>query len=656
MVRGSNKTSDKDQFPSLRTLVKERLLKDVFEAASDKASGWKILVVDSSSMSVISSTVGMYDIMERRITIVESLEKKRAPFADKGVIYLVQPTEESVAKVVEDWANKKPLYGPNVFLFFLQRLPDPLLDKIKYCRPLVKRVKALSEVNIDFLVKEERGFNFNMRDAFAPLYTRQGAQKYEDMIANKLVTVCATLNEYPHIRYSKSSKVLEGLANLFHKRMDAFVSANPGWWYHGGGKDAKQSTRERGCLLLLDRADDCLTPLMHDFHYQSMVYDLLHMEGDRITTQAETAEDATVTEAKDFLLDEKDELWVEIRGKHIAAVIKMITERINEITNSSTGSALNKKSSEGQKMSLQELGAAMKALPEYREIMSKLSQHLHIAHECMDIFSTGSLMELSEIEQTLATGIDDEGRHPKMAEIIDRVELCLRKMKDTKARVRLLLIATLSPNGLNYDDRNRLLDAADFARSDSQTIDNLKAMGAKMGGHKKDKEKSGGGGFLASLVGADTDDEEEEEEEFSAGRYKPQLKKILQGLVGAADPLSFEDFPSVMPMPEANATTSSAASARGKKKGAGGGVQGSARKGGGGKKWNSAHGSGSSKGQKAAQTFVGGRSIVFSVGGMSYSEMRVTREVQEQENREIIFGSTAFVTAKDFVDDLSKLS
>ena len=444
-------------------------------------------------MEVISSTIGMYDIMERRITIVESLEKKRAPFPDKGVIYLMEASASSVEKLIDDYANKKILYGPNVFLFFLQRLPDPLLEKIKYCRPLVKRVKALSEVNIDFLAKEERGFTFNMRDSFAPLYSRQGATKYEEMIANKLVTVCATLNEYPHIRYSKSSKVCDGLANLFHKKMDEFVASNPSWWYHGGGKDARQSQRDRAVLLLLDRADDCMTPLMHDFHYQSMVYDLLNVKGDRITTQAETAEDATETEAKDFLLDEKDELWVELRGKHIAQVIDILSARIREIMNSSTGSSLNKKSDDGdKKMSLTDMAAALKALPEYREIMSKLSQHMHISHECMDVFSSDSLMDLSEIEQTLATGQDDEGRQPKMSEIIDRVELCLRKMKDPKMRVRLILIATLSPNGLNYDDRNRLLDAADFSRSDSQTVENLKAMGAKMGGRAKGEKKGGG--------------------------------------------------------------------------------------------------------------------------------------------------------------------
>jgi len=382
-VKSSNSSSSGDNFPTLRALVKDRLLKDVFDAASAKSEGWKILVVDKKSMEVVSSAVGMYDIMERRITIVESLEKKRAPFPDKGVVYLMEPTEKSVKKLLDDYQKGNVLYGPNVFLYFLYRLPDPFLEKIKYCRPLVKRVKGLTEINVDFLAKEDRGFTLNMRESFAPLYTRQGSAAVEDAIATKLVTVCATLNEYPHIRFSKSSKVCDSLAALFHKKLDTFVAQNPTWWYHGGGKDARQSQRDRGVLLLLDRADDCMTPLMHDFNYQSMVYDLLKTEGDRITTKVEAGEDASETAEKDFLLDEKDKLWVEMRGKHIAQVLQTLSSRIRDIMNSSTGKMHANDSKDG-KMSLQDMGAALKALPEYREILSKLSEHMHIVHECID--------------------------------------------------------------------------------------------------------------------------------------------------------------------------------------------------------------------------------------------------------------------------------
>lgn len=433
-------------------------------------------MVDEHSMRVISSAVGMYDIMEKKITLVESLDKKRAPFPDMGAIYLLEPTEASVRKMLDDYKDGKPLYGNGVFLYFLGRLNDRLLSEIKQCRPLLKRLKALSEININFLAKEERAFLLDMRDSFASFYLRRGNSPIELVIAEKLVTVCATLNEYPHIRYKQSSGICTSLASVFHLKMDEFVSQNPTWWYHGGPQKNQAAKRERATLLLLDRADDCLTPLMHDFTYQAMVHDLLKMDGDRITYQSETADDPTKTEAKDVLLDERDSIWVELRGEHIAKVIETLSGRIREIMNSSTGKTLGKKSGQGN-MSLSQMATALKALPEYREVMSKLSQHMHLAHECMDVFRKANLLDLSEFEQTLATAKDEDGRNPKLADMIDKAENLLTSMSDTKDKMRLILILTISQGGLRQQDRRRLMTAADLSRQDMRTINSLEIMG-----------------------------------------------------------------------------------------------------------------------------------------------------------------------------------
>lgn len=54
-------------------------------------------------------------------------------------------------------------------------------------------------------------------------------------------------------------------------------------------------------------------------------------------------------------------------------------------------------------------------------------------------------------------------------------------------------------------------------------------------------------------------------------------------------------------------------------------------------------------------SYIGGRSLVFMVGGLSYSELRVTRDVMEKESREIIAGSTKFVSPEEFVEDMHTL-
>lgn len=435
-------------------------------------------------MRVISSAIGMYDIMERKVTVVESLEKKRAPFPSMDAVYVLEPTAYSVTLLVQDFSKGAALYGKNVFLYFLGRLSDDLLMEIKKCSALLKRVRCLTEINIDFLVKEERAFSLDMRDSFTSFYLRKNSAPTELMVAERLVTVCGTLNEYPHIRYKESSAAAMSLANVCHLKMGEFVTQNSEWWYHGGPSKGQQvSQRERATLLILDRADDCLSPLMHEYTYQCLIHDLLTMEDDKITyvedVQAEGG--GTKKQPKDVLLDEKDTIWTELRSKHVAEVSQILSKRIREIMNSSAGSVLSNKKDTGS-LSMAEMGNALKALPEYQEILSKLGQHLNLSSECLDIFTKTNLRELAELEQTMATGQNEDMKTPKLADVIDALEAMLMKINNPTDRVRLLLVATVALGGLRNQDRRRLLNCAELG-ADAKAIDALQTFGLALVNH-----------------------------------------------------------------------------------------------------------------------------------------------------------------------------
>ena len=124
--------------------------------------------------------------------------------------------------------------------------------------------------------------------------------------------------------------------------------------------------------------------------------------------------------------------------------------------------------------------------------MSKLSQHMHISHECMDVFNRNALLDLSDIEQTLATGKDEDGRTPKLTEMIARVEGALLRMRDMTDRLRLVLVATVSQNGLNSADRDRLLRAAQLGRDELLVLDNLSRIGIQTVNNMSGGSRSGG--------------------------------------------------------------------------------------------------------------------------------------------------------------------
>jgi hypothetical protein len=75
--------------------------------------------MDHVATRVISSALTMYDIMEKRITLVEQLEINRQPFSDMSVIYLVAPTVAAAKKISGDFETRaKAKYG-EVHLFWL---------------------------------------------------------------------------------------------------------------------------------------------------------------------------------------------------------------------------------------------------------------------------------------------------------------------------------------------------------------------------------------------------------------------------------------------------------------------------------------------------------------------------------------------------------
>lgn len=593
------------------------------------------MIVDKPSMKVVSASVGMYDLMERQVSLVEPLQKKRAPFKDMAAIYILSPTQKSLDRMLADWQDKNNLkYGDSVFVFFLGTIPQSFVEAIMNTRQLVKRLKALSELNVDFLVKEDRAFSLDIDAPFSAYYA--DSTKVERKMADKLVSLCASLNEYPYIRFNKASPVCTTLAQTFKKKMDRFVAANPEWWYHGSGGSGKKSTElERSTLLLLDRATDCLTPLMHDFTYQPMVQDLLKIDGDQITCKVE-GKNPDKLESKDVLLNDKDKLWVELRGKHIAQVIEILSARISETVNSSSGNAL----AGDKNVSLSDLASALKELPEYRELMAKLSQHMHISHECMDTFTQTGLMDLSELEQCLATRETDEGGKIETEELIAMVEDTLIRMKDKKAKLRLLLIATLT---LGDFGGNRMKKAARLSNDDMYTVDSLAHLaGYNLGADFQTKKKRGG--FFSALRGGDDD-----EEEYASSRYKPALKSILTDLV--TNTLDIEAYPSIVPMPASAAPTGrSARSARSARPA----VKNARRTKGLSDKWGRT-GSPTSSGPVNI-SFTGARSMVFMVGGLSYSELRVAEKVMEKESKEIIMGSSTFLSPKDFIKCIETLN
>jgi syntaxin-binding protein 1 len=213
--------------------------------------------------------------------------------------------------------------------------------------------------------------------------------------------------------------------------------------------DQLNESRERGTLLIVDRSMDPIAPLMHEFTFQAMVNDLLHVEGEIAIvpggatgggaaaasnknaaglpkTDAEKEADEAASE---LVLSEDDALWLDFRHKHIGLVMQQLTAKFKEFKGGNKMALLQT----DNKSTVKDMIQAMKDMPEYKAMMKKYAKHMTLAGECMARFDAQRLDALGELEQDLATGLNTEGkslsikvRSGRVRSAIDRTHPCAR--------------------------------------------------------------------------------------------------------------------------------------------------------------------------------------------------------------------------------------
>ncbi|GLD91980.1 hypothetical protein PINS_up000513 [Pythium insidiosum] len=512
---------------SLRQIVQDKVLHKMLKHITQITHGWVVLVVDDYTTRILSYAVRMSDLTDCGVSIVERLELNRQPFPEMNVVYFVAPTAENVRKMAQDFAvADKPKYH-DAYLFFLSHAEDSVLAELKNAHGLLPRLRALQEVHADFLALEKCAFSLDMSNAFHQLYSpavKKDEAKILGEICDKLVSVCASLEEYPYVRYKADQPRMERLAQMFQSKMNAFVAKNNAFTY----------APNRGTLFFMDRGQDLVAPMMHESTFQALIYDLIEVDEEQITYPAETN---AGTVMKTAFLNENDKLWIEFRHTHIAKVSEEIGKRMAQLSASSAGSSLGK----GKSTDLRSMASALRELPEYREMLGKLSQHLWLAGKALDTFTKNNLLEASNIEQCMATSVDESGKKIKHSNLMKQLEDLFKDSKlSEEDRFRVAVVFALTQDTMKEPERKKIMQIANLSKRYDWAITNLLHVS---GGALY---KQNGNSLLTSeeVKAAAT---KAAEVEYSNARYEPRIKQILERAL--KNTLDEQEYPYIIAPP-----------------------------------------------------------------------------------------------------------
>ncbi|OBA20603.1 Sec1-like protein [Metschnikowia bicuspidata var. bicuspidata NRRL YB-4993] len=360
---------------------------------------WKVLVMDRKSQAVISSVLRVNDLLRCGVTVHTLLSATRAPLPDVPAIYFVEPTPQNVSVIIQDLQEEKyESFYVNFTLAIRRELLEDFAKKVSLCG-MGHKIKQVYDQYLDFIVTEPNLFSLDLPRIFtqfnSPTTSEDGINALATVIADGLLAALVTIDAVPIIRCPKNGPAELVATQLDMKLRDHVANSRAA---------ASQLIQQRPVLILLDRNIDIASMFSHSWIYQCMVSDVFELR--RNTIRVSKYQDSLAQpQIKSYDVDPRDFFWNKNSQLPFPDVVENADIELNtykkdaqELTARTGISSLNDidpNANTDTSLILQ----AVEALPELTARKATLDMHMDVLASLLKELEARSLDKFFEVEQ-----------------------------------------------------------------------------------------------------------------------------------------------------------------------------------------------------------------------------------------------------------------
>ncbi|CAK4018219.1 Vacuolar sorting-associated 45 [Lecanosticta acicola] len=366
-----------DIFQSVQGYI-SRIVSQGENAANAGAAKMKILLLDGDTVPIVSSATTQSALLNHSVYLTNRLDDpNREKMRHLRCLCFLRPSPDSIQFLIDEF--REPKYG-EYYIYFSNIIKKSSLERLAEADDH-EVVKSIMEYFADFLV-------INPDLCSVPLSTRIFSSSAElwnqDSLTRTVEGVTAmllALKKKPLIRFEKNSLLCRKLATEVRYAMtqeeQLFDFRKP---------DTPP------ILLLVDRREDPLTPLLTQWTYQAMVHELLGIENGRVNL-SDVPE--VRPEFKEIVLSQdQDPFFAKNMYLNFGDLGQNAKEYVEQFAS---------KQASGQKLdSIEDMKKFVEEYPEFRKLSGNVTKHVTLVTELSRRVSTDSLLDVSELEQSLA--------------------------------------------------------------------------------------------------------------------------------------------------------------------------------------------------------------------------------------------------------------